>query len=147
MRKSETALLTSGDNALRWSAVLRALREAAGVSQEGWAARLGYGRRTIQHWEHGEFPPDAEATESLLRLCQELQLFREYRAGALGGLQVTADWLRTMVTEARLAHRSPQTPADTLTPTPPVVSSYRNLPLHLTPFIGREREIATSHFT
>jgi DNA-binding transcriptional regulator YiaG len=42
------------------SSVLRALREAAGVSQEGWAARLGYGRRTIQHWEHGELPPDPD---------------------------------------------------------------------------------------
>ncbi len=35
MRKSETALLTSGDNALRWSAVLRALREAAGRESGG----------------------------------------------------------------------------------------------------------------
>jgi predicted ATPase/DNA-binding XRE family transcriptional regulator len=134
MRKSETALLSAqGDATPRLSVVLRALREAAGVSQDGWATRLGYGRRTIQHWEHGEIAPDADATESLIRLCEELQLFREYREGALAGYAVTPDWLRSLVTDGRLTHRSPSAPAGPIT---------RDLPVHLTPFIGREREVA-----
>src|SRR5438067_485698 len=45
-------------DAPRWSQALRALREARGVSQEGWAALLGVGRRTIQRWESGEAPPE-----------------------------------------------------------------------------------------
>jgi DNA-binding transcriptional regulator YiaG len=36
-----------------WSAVLRTLREARAVTQAGWAAQLGVGRRTVQRWEQG----------------------------------------------------------------------------------------------
>src|SRR5262249_50126595 len=138
MRTSGTAHL---------SAVLRALREVAGVSQEGWAAQLGYGRRTIQHWEHGELPPDANATESLIRLCQERRLFREYREGALAGCTVTAEWLRGVVAEARLAYRTSAAQlkppvAEELAPANERTPSDRGLPLHLTQSIGREREIA-----
>src|SRR5262245_22245317 len=142
MRTSGTAHLSQ-----RLNTVLRALREAAGVSQEGWAAQLGYGRRTIQHWEHGELLPDAGATESLIRLCQELRLFRDYREGALAGCTVTAEWLRGVVAEGRLAHRT-----STIQLKPPVAEEFaqaseptpseRGLPLQLTQFIGREREIA-----
>jgi len=143
MRKSGPASLS-----LQLSAALRALRDAAGVSQEGWAARLGYARRTIQHWEHGELPPDADATEAVIRLCQDLRLMREYREGALAGHTVSADWLRSLVAEARLAHRtspsqpSELTPAPAEEPAPPPPAHGRGLPVHLTPFIGREREIA-----
>jgi predicted ATPase/DNA-binding XRE family transcriptional regulator len=142
MRTSETAHLSP-----RLSAVLRALREAAGVSQEGWAARLGYGRRTIQHWEHGALPPDSAATESLIRLCQDLGLFREYREGALAGCMVTADWLRGLLAEARLAHRTSTTQvearvAEERAPAGQPTTSGRGLPLQLTQFIGRERETA-----
>ena len=52
-----------------WSALLRGLRQAAGVTQEGWAAWLGYGRRTVQRWERGETVPDASATAAILELC------------------------------------------------------------------------------
>jgi len=134
MRNVESALLSARDNALApSSAVLRALREAAGVSQEGWAARLGYGRRTIQHWERGELTPDAAATEALVHACQEHRLFREYREGALAGLPISADWLRAVMTEARLTHRSQPTQLG---------GAKRDLPVQLTPFIGREREVA-----
>ena len=68
-----------------WSVVLRALRIASGISQEGWAARLGYGRRTIQRWEHAELAPDAAATDALVRLCADYGLFREHRNGVLSG--------------------------------------------------------------
>jgi transcriptional regulator with XRE-family HTH domain len=72
--------------------MLRALRKAAGVSQEGWAARLGYGRRTIQHWEHGDLPPDTDATQALIAVCEDLRLFRTYRDGALAGVSLSPEW-------------------------------------------------------
>jgi predicted ATPase/DNA-binding XRE family transcriptional regulator len=126
-------------------AVLRALREAAGVSQEGWAARLGYGRRTIQHWEHGEVPPDPQATESLVTLCQQLRLFREYRDGALAGITLSAEWLRAATADARLAHRTASSQAGTRSPAPPAPQAEtprRDLPVYLTPWIGRDNELA-----
>src|SRR5262245_46717448 len=142
MRTSGTAHLSP-----RLSAVLRALREAAGVSQEGWAAQLGYARRTIQHWVHGDLLPDADATESLIRLCQRRRLLREYREGVLAGCTVTAEWLGGVVAEARLARRISTTQlklpvAEELAPRREPTPSDRALPLDLTHFIGREREIA-----
>jgi DNA-binding transcriptional regulator YiaG len=74
-----------------WSEVLRALRETAGVTQEGWAAQLGHGRRSIQRWEHAELAPDAAATEALVRLCTQLGLFREHQRGVLAGLRLTPE--------------------------------------------------------
>jgi hypothetical protein len=68
-----------------WSAVLRALCGAAGVTQEGWAAQLGLGRRTVQRWEHGELPPDATGEAALVALCRTKGLFRSYTAGPLAG--------------------------------------------------------------
>ena len=64
-----------------WNTVLRALREAHGVSQEGWAARLGYSRRTLARWELGEAVPDAAAEVAIGALCQELGLFRRFPDG------------------------------------------------------------------
>lgn len=50
---------------LAWNVVLRALREARGVTQAGWAARLGYSRRTLVRWEQGEAVPDAAAEAAI----------------------------------------------------------------------------------
>src|ERR671939_2057267 len=90
-------------SATHWSLVLRALREASGVTQAGWAARLGYGRRTIQRWEHADLAPDAGATAALLGLCADLGLFREYRRADLAGLTLSADGLSALLTDARTA--------------------------------------------
>src|SRR5207248_8685669 len=92
-----------------WSVVLRALRIASGISQEGWAARLGYGRRTIQRWEHAELAPDSAATEALVGLCADRGLFREHQSGGLSGLTLSAHELRAMLAEARVAGSSFQT--------------------------------------
>jgi DNA-binding transcriptional regulator YiaG len=67
-----------GPSTPSWSQVLRALRKSAGITQVAWAARLGYGPRTVQRWERGEVAPDAAAAATLVRLCAELQLFRDY---------------------------------------------------------------------
>ena len=50
---------------------LRLLREASGLSQEGWAARLGDGRATVQRWELGQQVPRTAARVALIRLCQQ----------------------------------------------------------------------------
>ena len=75
------------------SQVLRALREAAGITQAGWAAWLGVGRNTVQRWESGEAVPDVHGEQALLAACRERGLFRRYDPGPLMGLDLTAEWL------------------------------------------------------
>src|SRR5215216_23185 len=94
-----------------WAEILRALREAAGVTQEGWATRLGLGRTTLQRWERGELPPDDRAEASLLQLCRERGLYRRYDAGPLRGTTVTAGWLRDLLAGARLGGGGEAPPA------------------------------------
>ncbi len=82
--------------------VLRALREARGVTQEGWATILSYSVATVRRWETGTAVPPAEAEAALIQQCQLHGLFRTYDAGPLRGLSLTAELLRTMLAEARL---------------------------------------------
>src|SRR5688572_17679426 len=84
----------------RWSAVLQALREARGVTQEGWGARLGVSLRTVQRWERGERVPDPGAEAGIVIYCREQGLFRTYKAGALAGLTLTAESLQSQLAEA-----------------------------------------------
>ncbi|MDQ6878584.1 MAG: helix-turn-helix domain-containing protein, partial [Candidatus Dormibacteraeota bacterium] len=120
-----------------WSVVLRALRIASGISQEGWAARLGYGRRTIQRWEHAELAPDAAATDALVGLCADYGLFREHRNGVLSGRTLNAYGLCAMLAEARVDGSGVQTTAAELAP-----AKGLQLPAALTTFIGRDQEIS-----
>src|SRR5207248_1392386 len=114
---------------------VRALREARGITQEGWAARLGYGHGTVKRWEAGTAVPSADAEAALLALCDELGLFRTYDHGPLRGISVTPVLLRDLLAEARLG----ADPAST----PRALSQARHvtLPAPLTSFIGREREV------
>ena len=135
-----------------WQVVLRGLREAAGITQEGWAAHLGYGRRTVQRWERGESPPDAAATEALVTLCAERRLFRTFHAGDLADVTVTPELLRRTLEEARMSRRMPQrslpqisvhrelAPLMELIPDASLRIPQHNLPSDLTSFIGREAE-------
>src|SRR5262245_22948017 len=100
---------------LRWQVVLRALREARGITRDGWAARLGYGRATVQRWETGAVVPDAAAEAALVRTCHELGLFRTFDHGPLQGVTLTPELVRDLLAEARLATTS-GTPA----PSPPI---------------------------
>jgi pimeloyl-ACP methyl ester carboxylesterase/DNA-binding transcriptional regulator YiaG len=87
---------------LRLDVVLRALREASGVSQDGWAAHLGYGRATVQRWETGEALPRANAREALVALCREKGLFRTFDRGPLRGVTLTPEALRDLFAGAQV---------------------------------------------
>jgi predicted ATPase/transcriptional regulator with XRE-family HTH domain len=145
-----------------WSRVLRAIRAARGVSQDGWAAWLGVSRRTVQRWERGEVAPDAYGEQVILERCQAWGLFRTFERGPLRGLDLTPVGLRDLLAEARLgtgprgflpspepgatgtgiarAASAPATPTPTLPVAPP--ASLTNLPAPLTSFVGREWEMA-----
>lgn len=86
-----------------WSTVLRALREARGVSQEGWAAWLEVGRSSVQRWERGETVPDAYAEDRLVAVCAGRGLLRTYTEGPLVGQTLTEAWLHRLLAAARLA--------------------------------------------
>jgi predicted ATPase/transcriptional regulator with XRE-family HTH domain len=124
-----------------WSQVLRALREARGVTQEGWAAQLGVGRRTVQRWEQGLVVPDPTAEAAILEWCEARASFRRYEQGALAGISVTPTWLSDLLAEARLGRE--QTSA---LPSPPSAgirpATMSALPATLSSLVGREMEIA-----
>lgn len=135
-----------------WSAVLRALREARGVTQDTWAARLGYSRATIRRWEAGDNVPDADAEQAIINYCAERALFRTYDEGVLQGLTLSPAWIANLLTQARLGGAA--APADLADDTggtrmpverPPIaepVVAPGNLPIVLTDFIGRAGELA-----
>ncbi|MGH2603599.1 MAG: ATP-binding protein, partial [Dehalococcoidia bacterium] len=122
-----------------WAAVLLALRAARSVTQDGWAARLGVSRRTVQRWERGEWPPDAGAEAGILAYCEEKSLFRAFQRGPLADLNLTAGSLQTLLAEARmLAGR--RNPAHTPPVTPDAARS-SGLPARTSSFVGREQEL------
>src|SRR6185437_7496407 len=85
------------------ASLLRALREARGVTQDGWAARLGMGRTTVQRWERGETLPDAAGETALLAVCRDEGLFRPFAQGPLTGQMLTPEALRDLLATARLS--------------------------------------------
>jgi predicted ATPase/DNA-binding transcriptional regulator YiaG len=138
------AVTPSQSGALHCTVVLRALREARGASQDGWAARLGVGRRTLQRWERGDAVPDERAERFLIEACQERGLFRRFDRGPLHGQVVTPEWLRDLLADAR----STATKIGGIVRSPPAVDVVTEaalsndrmppFPLALTPLIGRE---------
>lgn len=136
-----------------WSTVLRALRDARGFTQEGWALQLGYSRATVRRWEAGDSVPDAAAERAILAYCDERSLFRAFDEGPLRGQTLTPAWLENLLARARLggsaapphpvAHTIDAQPAAGIgIHLPPPVTPPGNLPITLTDFIGRAREIA-----
>ena len=126
-----------------WSVVLRGLREARGVTQDGWAALIGVGRATVQRWEHGDAAPGSDTAEALLTICREQGLLRTFERGPLRGLAVTAELVRELLAEARqgVTTRSLPPPVVLLAPCPPAALS--PLPIPLTRLVGREDERTT----
>ncbi len=142
--------------------VLRALREARGVTQEGWATILNYSVATVRRWETGTAVPPAEAEAGLVQQCQQHGLFRTYDVGPLRGLSLTSELLRTMLAEARLragerGRASPQhgvsQPSVVPVDSPPPAAGGRGaipaagvgggLPMILSSFVGRAGEISS----
>ena len=72
------------------------------MTQEGWAALLGYSEPTVRRWERGVAVPTAEAEAALVAHCSERGLFRTYTSGPLAGLTITPEWLADMLAQARL---------------------------------------------
>lgn len=133
--------------------MLRALREARGATQEGWAARLGVGRVTVQRWERGERVPDPGAESAILAYCRDGGLFRAYDRGPLAGVTLSAEVLQDLLAEGRWQLGGGQPTGDPLPPAegaeqptrmsgPALTLPPTNLPVQLTSFVGREQEIA-----
>jgi non-specific serine/threonine protein kinase len=138
-----------GDTRPAWSRLLRGIRKAAGVTQDGWAAQLGVSGATVQRWERGVSVPNAEQEQALVALCHARGLFRGYHEGPLRGLTLTPELLRDLLVEARLGPGAGQPdpaepPAARAGPLdqPPTPGAAGNLPLALTSFVGREQELA-----
>src|SRR5918997_1492607 len=71
--------------------------------------------RTVQRWERGEWPPDADAERGILNFCREKDLFRHFLGGPLARFDLTPDSLHALLTEARMrAGRRSATPDDPL---------------------------------
>jgi predicted ATPase/transcriptional regulator with XRE-family HTH domain len=141
----------------RWSRVLRALREARGVTQEGWAALLRVGVNTVGRWESGTAVPNAAAEQEIIAVCRERGLFRAYTEGPLRDLTLTPDLLADLLAEARL-HAGPGRPGDPMAPPSaeaedvnrvapgglgtPGAHAGHHLPIPPTPLIGRDEDRA-----
>ena len=136
-----------------WNLVLRALREAGGVTRDGWAAALGYGRTTVQRWETGETAPDAAAEQAILAECHARGLFRLLERGPLAGLDLTPESLSRLLAEARLARGGRTAVADVTlgeqggarapdAQAPTRETRRPSLPAPLTRFVGRQAEMA-----
>jgi predicted ATPase/DNA-binding CsgD family transcriptional regulator len=111
------------------------------VTQESWAASLGVGRTTVQRWERGEAVPAGPAEAALLAVCRDTGLLRPHSAGPLAGTTLTAEWLTELLAAARFGRDAP--PAPPAPPDPPdPLPSRAALPVPLTSFVGRERELA-----
>src|SRR5712691_13025440 len=84
-----------------WNAILRALREARGITQAGWATQLRVSSKTVLRWEAGERVPDTGAEAGLIAYCGEHGLLRTYRRGPLAGLTLSTELLQEILAEAR----------------------------------------------
>jgi tetratricopeptide (TPR) repeat protein len=129
-----------------WNAVLRALREAHGLTQAGWATRLGVSPKTVLRWEAGERVPDTGAEAGLIAYCRERGLFRTYERGPLAGMTLSTELLQEMLAEARWQSGSGRPTGSTSTS---ATKLRRENPMPWarsvahSPLIGRERELAT----
>jgi predicted ATPase/transcriptional regulator with XRE-family HTH domain len=121
-----------GSTSQPWNRILRSLREAGGLTQDGLATWLCVGARTIQRWEQGATAPDLAAEAGLLAYCEARGLYRRHDGGSLSGLTPSPSWLRDLIASARLDTRKRKA----LPPTRPA-----QLAWPLTALVGRQREL------
>jgi non-specific serine/threonine protein kinase len=117
----------AGAEVAGFGALLRRHRVAAGLTQEGLAERAGLSRRGVQHLEAGDARPYPATLDVL---AAALALGPEDRARLRGA--------------ARAAAPPPAHPPDGRRGRRPPPAGPSNLPLQLTSFVGRERELATT---
>jgi non-specific serine/threonine protein kinase len=108
-------------------ALLRGHRRAAGLTQEALAERAGLSRRGLQHLEAGDARPYPATLDAL---AAALALGPEDRA--------------RLRAAGRAAFPPPADPADDRRGRRPPAAGPTNLPLQLSSFVGRERELATT---
>jgi predicted ATPase/transcriptional regulator with XRE-family HTH domain len=121
--------MLDGKDDRTFSVLLRQYRLAAGQTQEALAASAGLGTRSIQRLERGESQPQRATAH---RLARALALTGEQRA-QFEALAQPIPRRRVVVAAAG---------APRVVETAPWDGSTHNLPLQLTSFIGRERELA-----
>src|SRR5262245_24278742 len=109
-----------------FGALLRGHRRAAGLTQEGLAERAGLSRRGVQHLEAGDARPYPATLEAL---AAALALGPEDRA--------------RLRAAARPAASPPGAPGTAVRRTGRKGAGASNLPLQVTSFVGRERELTT----
>ena len=126
-----------------WPVVLRALREARGITREGWATRLGYSATTVKRWERGATAPDASQEATLVALAQTEGLLRRYTSGPLQGVTLSEAMLRRLLDDARSGRHASRAvlPAPTARGTVSNGSS-STVPAALSSLIGRGTELA-----
>ena len=127
------------------------LRTTIGLTQAGLADRLGVSRRAVAEWEAGSSYPKAERLRQLIELGVQLQVFpagreaEEIRAlwrAAHQKVLLDEAWLHDLV--------APPVPLQLFPQAEPTVNGrragggspvrFQNLPLLLTPLIGREQQ-------
>ncbi|MGE0543220.1 MAG: tetratricopeptide repeat protein [Dehalococcoidia bacterium] len=152
-RPERTAISQAGDPP-SCSQILRALREARGVTRDGWAAALGYGRTTVQRWETGETVPDATAEAAIVALCHEHGLWRLLNRGPLVAYALDQESFSALLAAARLGggrrwgaagRPTVARPSDRGAESRPRIApgpQSSNLPEPVTSFVGREQERA-----
>src|SRR5689334_4715489 len=108
--------MASVEEPVSFRTLLRRYRVAAGLSQQELAERAGLSRRGISDLERGTRRTPHPTT--VRQLSHALNLAEPERAALVSSVE-------------RGAHTS----------TPPAISTRHNLPLELTTFIGRDREL------
>jgi transcriptional regulator with XRE-family HTH domain len=147
-RQSQDLSISSLDAARpTWWDVLRAIREARGLTQEVWAGLLGYSRSTVRRWEAGVTAPDDAAEKAITDHCIDRGVFHAYERGPLAGLSLSREFLHEILADARLdisgAHGRSASSATLVSELPS--PRRNNLPQSMTSFIGRRREMAAVH--
>jgi predicted ATPase/transcriptional regulator with XRE-family HTH domain len=120
--------MVEGENERGFGMLLRQQRLAAGLTQEELAERAGMGRRSIQHLERGEVQPQRVTAH---RLAVALALTGE-QCAQFEALAGPSPRQRSSGEGSGVVHAPAPDPHGT---------ARHNLPLQLTSFIGREREL------
>ena len=112
-----------------FGALLRGHRRAAGLTQEALAERAGLSRRGLQHLEAGDVSPHPATLEALVAAL-DLAPDERTRLGALVASAPSRPPPAAGPATGRWGGR------------PGAAAGLSNLPLPLTSFVGREREVA-----